>query len=137
MTLFATCVLFFQYFISAFNSDLHYLLDDLVELESYGMFGRDDAGRIIAAGEREAYKKTHVHPELTFSSDMKNLHNFSSRDMDRMLEAQIAEAVEDAVEEDTIFVRQTINLFDLEAAELQGLYFKEGVAFTEEDLKHI
>ena len=48
MALFCTCVLIFQMFISQFNFDLHYLRDDLTELEGYGIFTRDEAGHIIA-----------------------------------------------------------------------------------------
>ena len=35
MAFFAACVLFFQYFISSFNGDLHYLIYDLEKLKEY------------------------------------------------------------------------------------------------------
>ena len=42
MVLFGLCVLVFQYYISAFNSDLHKLTDDIELLEKDYLIRRDD-----------------------------------------------------------------------------------------------
>ena len=47
MCFFTICVILFQYFISAFNTDMHKLMTDVEILIEEGVFDRDENGRVL------------------------------------------------------------------------------------------
>ena len=47
MVFFFVCVILFQRFISAFNTDMHKLMDDVEILIERGVFDRDASGRVL------------------------------------------------------------------------------------------
>lgn len=47
MVFFCICVILFQYFISAFNTDMHKLMTDIEILIDEGVFSRDENGRVL------------------------------------------------------------------------------------------